>query len=670
MSNFWRAVLRTFKFRLLIFSSVVCVLMIGILWGGNIGAVVYPVTEICLNKRTFTSWLKERITKNEQRINELQNKSKQHNPIETKNPNTDSDNPNNNVALIDAKKITSDSNVELEISVLIWWQKFYTQALPIAEKYTPRTPFGTVVFLIVIVLVGTVIKIFFIVCHGIISARIAQHTALEIREKLFNKVINYDVSYFSQSGIADTMSRFTNDLNILTGGINAIYGKILREPFKMIVCLVIAAYLCWQLLLITMLLVPLAFVAIRWLAKSIKRVVQRSMEEIALLYGRLEETFRSIKIVQAFVQESLELTKFSKTNQACCEKAIKIAKYESLASPMTELFGILMISMGIVVGAYLVMSERTAFLGIPMLSTPMDTGSLIMFFALLAGAADPARRLSDIFTQFQSAAAAADRIYSMIDRLPQISDPESPEHCKIHHQSIKFDNVQFSYKNDRIVLKNISLEIKFGECIVIIGASGSGKSSLINLIPRFNDPTNGRVLIDDQVIANVRRNDLRNQIGLVTQEPMLFNDTVMNNIRYGDSNASRENAIEAAKKANAHEFIINELTDGYDTIIGHAGGQLSGGQRQRIALARAILKNPSILLLDEATSQIDIQSERMIHDALKEFKHGRTTIIITHRLATIDLADRIIMMEDGQIIATGTHESLLKNNPTYMSLYQ
>ncbi|MDR1483445.1 MAG: ABC transporter ATP-binding protein/permease [Planctomycetaceae bacterium] len=647
MSNFLRAVFKTFRYRLLIFFTVICVLMIGLLWGGNIGAVAYPITEICLKKGTFTTWLNEKIAQNQLKIDDL-NKTLENTTTQKINQN----------------------NIKFEINTLKQWQNFYTTLLPSAQKYTPATPFGTVLFLITFVLIGTIVKIFFIVSHGIISSRIAQYSAMEIRKELFNKMIKYEVNYFNQSGVADTMSRFTNDLNILTSGLNIIYGKILREPFKMIVCLALAAYLCWQLLIITILLVPLAFITIRWLAKSIKRVVRRSMEEIALLYGRLEETFRSIKIVQAFVQEPLELEKFNRTNQACCEKAIKIAKYESLVNPMTELFGILMISMGIIAGTYLLMGEQTTLFGIQMLTTPMDTGSLIMFFALLAGAADPARKLSDIFTQFQSAAAAADRIYSMIDQVPKIIDPINPTDLPAHKKSIQFKNIQFAYESDRPILKNISLNINFGECVVIIGSSGCGKSTLLNLIPRFADPTNGTISIDEIPINNVKLKELRKQIGLVTQEPMLFNDTVLNNIKYGLPNSTTEETINAAKKANAHDFITNELPEAYNTIIGVAGNQLSGGQRQRIALARAILRNPPILLLDEATSQIDIQSERMIHDALKDFKKGRTTIIITHRLTAIDLADKIIIMSDGQITDAGTHNSLLKNNPNYANLYE
>ncbi len=629
MKQLYRAIRRTFKQRLLIAYVIVCALMIGILWGGNIGAVVYPIMEISLKKETFVSWIDKQIEANQKLLAETQAAE-------------------NSVAPLDSTPQAAHSQTFLQRKDA--WLRW---ARPILLRCTPSDPFMTVVFLMAIILVGTIIKIFFIIMQNILAARIAQNASMEIRNEFFDKILNYEVVYFSREGISDTMSRFTNDMAILTGGLGILYGKVLREPLKMIACLGLAAYISWQLLFVTLLLVPLAAVSIRWLAKSIKRAVRRSMEEMARLYGRLEETFRSIRIVKAFTQENWEREKFQKTNRTYRDRAVKIAKYDALANPMTELFGILMICVAILVGAYLVMGDRTSIFGVPMLSQPLDTGMLVLFFALLAGAADPARKLSDIFTQFQSAAAAADRIYALIDREVPLQDPDAPKPLPSHQKSLRFDHVSFSYGDDRQILQDVSLEIPFGQCVAILGPSGCGKSTLLNLIPRFADPNGGQFLVDDQAVQEVTMQDLRRQIGLVTQDPVLFDDTVLANILYGCPSATREEAIEAAKKAFAHDFILNELSDGYETIVGPGGGQLSGGQRQRIALARAILRDPKIFLLDEATSQIDVGSEKMIHQALAEFKAGRTTIMVTHRLSAVSLADRIVLMEEGKITAQG-----------------
>ena len=649
MRNYFRAIHQSFRKRLgLTIGCITCALLIGILWGCNIAVVVYPLMEVCLKDSNFSTWIDTKIEENTRKIVETEKK-------------------------IQSLQFTQSSLVAKEqrmLSLYRWRGEWYQWSRPYIERYTPKDSFQTVVFLMLIVFIGTLVKVFFLIAHSILAAAIAQSTAKEIREEFYQKALDYEVNYFSKEGIANVMSRFTTDMTVLTNGLRAIYGTIIREPLKLIVCIAFAAYISWQLLLLTILFVPPAALAIRWLARSIKRVVRQSLEQIANLYTRLQETFQSVRIVKAFTRESYEHLKFYEVNKACYQRAMKIAKYEALSNPMVEVIGIFMICVAIIVGTYLVMGNRTNIGGISMLDEPMDMGWLMLFFFMLVGASEPARRLADIFAQFQSAAAAADRIYTMIDRTVLIRDPENPMPMSNHCESIRFEHVSFEYEPDRPILRDISLDIKFGECIAILGASGCGKSTLLSLIPRFADAHAGQVLIDNLPTTAVRLLDLRRQIGLVTQEPVLFNATVLENIRYGRAEASRDEVIAAAKQAFAHDFIEKELSEGYETVIGPAGGKLSGGQRQRIALARAILRNPPIFLLDEATSQIDIQSERMIHEALSTFKKGRTTIIITHRLSSVSLADRIVLMGEGKILAVGTHMELSQTSPEYIRLHQ
>jgi ABC-type multidrug transport system fused ATPase/permease subunit len=295
---------------------------------------------------------------------------------------------------------------------------------------------------------------------------------------------------------------------------------------------------------------------------------------------------------------------------------------------------------------------------------------LLLFYGLLVGATDPARKLSDVFNRLQRAVAASDRIYQMLDREPAIRNAPNPRPLPRHQSEIHFRDVSFSYTPAVQVLERINLRVRYGETIAVVGPNGCGKTTLVNLIPRFFDVTAGAVAIDGVDVRSVRLRDLRRQIGVVTQEALLFDDTVYNNIRYGSPHASRDEVFEAARQAHAHRFIEQKLERGYETVVGAAGRRLSGGQRQRIALARAMLRNPAILILDEATSQIDIESEQLIHKALEQFVRDRTAILITHRLATLDLADRILVMQAGGVHDIGTHSELTGRCELYRRIYQ
>jgi subfamily B ATP-binding cassette protein MsbA len=388
------------------------------------------------------------------------------------------------------------------------------------------------------------------------------------------------------------------------------------------------------------------------------------------LYSILGETFENIKIVKAFTSERQERRRFHRNSKEIYRRAMKIARYDALVHPLSEMLGVSAISLCILCGAYLVLNQETHLLGIKMSDRPLSWGELLLFYGLLVGATDPARKLSDVFNRLQRAVAASDRIYQMLDREPAIRNAPNPRPLARHHREIVFRDVAFSYTPAVQVLAGINLRIGYGETIAVVGPNGCGKSTLASLIPRFFDVTAGTVEIDGVDVRQVRLRDLRRQIGIVTQEALLFDDTVYNNIRYGSPHATREEIVEAARQAHAHRFIEQKLERGYETIVGAAGGRLSGGQRQRVALARAMLRNPAILILDEATSQIDIESEQLIHRALEQFVRDRTAILITHRLATLDLADRILVMQAGGVHDIGTHHELISRCELYRRIYQ
>jgi ATP-binding cassette subfamily B protein/subfamily B ATP-binding cassette protein MsbA len=479
-----------------------------------------------------------------------------------------------------------------------------------------------------------------------------------------------ELASFSDSKTAELMSRFTADMDSVHGGIQTLVGRAIREPLKMLACFIGASYVCWRLLVVSLLVAPLLAYLISRLASSLKRANRRAMEEITQLYSILGETLANIKVVKAFTSERHERRRFHRNSKEIYRRAMKIARYDSLVHPLAEMLGVSAISLCILCGAYLVLNHETHLFGIKMSERPLSWAELLLFYGLLVGATDPARKLSDVFNRLQRAVAASDRIYQMFDREPSIRNVQNPVPLPRHHRDIRFHNVSFAYTPSQPVLDRVELRIRYGETIAIVGPNGCGKTTLANLIPRFFDVGTGAVEIDGVDVRQARLRDLRRQIGIVTQEALLFDDTVYNNIRYGSPHATHQQVLEAARQAHAHRFIEQKLEQGYDTVVGSGGSRLSGGQRQRIALARAILRDPAILILDEATSQIDIESEQLIHKALEQFVQNRTAILITHRLATLDLADRIVVMQGGRVLDFGEHSELLGRCDLYRRLYQ
>ena len=656
--NFARVMRMAIRYKFTFAVSIVSALVVAVFWGANIG-VVYPVVEVVLQDHSMQQWVDGRIQDTQTAVTKKSDElDRMREQLAARGQQGDRD--------LQWKIANVEAELETEASAL----KAYQRAKPYIDKYLPNDPFRTLVLICCLLAIGTLIKDGFLVANNVLVARLAQLATFDLRKKFFRRTLRMDLATFGEDGTADLMSRFTNDMKQIAGGLESLFGKLIREPLKMFACLAIAACICWRLLLLTMIVTPVAAILIRWLAKMLKRANRRAMEETAVMYTTLEETFRSIKIVKAFASEQHERKHFYDNNKRYYQKAMRIARYDSLTHPMTEVLGMVTISLAMIAGAWLILSRETSLFGIPMSNRVLTRGAMLTFYALLAGMADPLRKMSDIFSNLQGGFAAADRVFSRLDREPKVRDPKQPVAVGRHGRDLVFENVGFAYTPGNPVLEEVNLRIAFGETIAIVGPNGCGKSTLANLIPRFADPTAGVVKLDGVPLADIRLHDIRRQIGLVTQETMLFDDTIFNNIRYGSPRATREQVIEAAKQAHAHRFIEHDLPEGYETSAGALGNRLSGGQRQRIALARAILRDPAILILDEATSQVDLESEQAIQQVLEKFTQGRTTVLITHRLAVLTLADRIVVMEGGRVLDTGRHAELLVRCGLYRRLYQ
>jgi len=486
--------------------------------------------------------------------------------------------------------------------------------------------------------------------------QVGQSVIRDFRVKIFNHIHKQSLTFFNSMPTGTLMSRIISDVTLLQQAVsNALVG-VVRDFFQVVFLLGVVFYMNWQLAMISFVVLPMAALPIVKFGRLFRKLSTSTQEEVANISNILHETITGHRIVKAFTKEQYEGNRFFNQVRNLFSLTIKDAKYRCIQHPLMELIGGLAIAVIIWFGGIGVIHGN---------STP---GTFFAFLTALIAAYEPVKGVTRVNSTIQQGLAAATRVFSILDMEPEIQDKENARQLPAFTTEIEFKHLNFNYNDGTQVLKDINLKVPVGEALAIVGPSGAGKTTLTNLIPRFLEVTEGSILIGGIDIRDVTMKSLRDQIAMVTQQTILFNDTVRNNIGYGDHSASEDAIFQAAKAAHAYDF-IQDLPDGFDTLIGESGARLSGGQRQRISIARAILKNAPILILDEATSSLDTESEREVQKALENLIKDRTTFVIAHRLSTIKNAARIIVLKDGVIVEQGTHDALIAQKGEYELLY-
>jgi ATP-binding cassette, subfamily B, bacterial MsbA len=526
----------------------------------------------------------------------------------------------------------------------------------VLNRLNAIAPLQVLYILLIVMPIALMIRAVFEYFQSYIMSDVGQKVIRDVRNQIYDKLQSLSLDYFTQKRSGELISRITNDVKLIENAVSYALTDLVYQSFQVLCFAALTFFINWHMAFISIVVLPLVAVPMILVGKILRKLSKRSQEKMADINSLLVETFLGVRIVRAFCAEDREMDRFKKQNHDYYRLAMKSIKRMLILGNATELIGVAMALFIIYYSGKQVMDGALSF------------GAFGLFMAALLSLIKPFKKLSQVSTIMQQVVAASTRIYEVLDTESSITERPAALELPDFKNNVVFEDIWFKY-GELDILKGVNLQVKKGQMLAIVGPSGTGKTTLVDLIPRFYDPKKGRILIDGTDIRGVTLKSLRRQIGIVTQETILFNDTIRNNILYGKMNASVEEVEEAAKQAYAHDF-IKDLSLGYDTIIGDRGMKLSGGERQRLAIARALLKNPPILILDEATSQLDTESERIVQEALNRLIHGRTVFVIAHRLSTVKGAHIILVLDKGRVVEQGTHQELLNKGGLYQKLYQ
>jgi subfamily B ATP-binding cassette protein MsbA len=519
-----------------------------------------------------------------------------------------------------------------------------------------KGPVLALALICIVVIISVLLKNLFLYLSFYVLAPVKNSIMTRLRADMYNKLLQLPIGFFTEQRKGDVMSRMTNDIGELEGSVVGTLEGLIKDPLNIIIILGTLIFISPQLSLFLLVFLPLTGLLIGRISRSLKKQSNSAAIMLGEALSVLDETLGGLRVIKAFNAEKVLQTRFNTTNDNLFHLRNKMQFRRDLASPLSELLGVMVLCGILWFGGRLVLGG----------SVGLEAEAFIMYVGIFTQIINPSKALSSSFYNMQKGSAAIARIEEVLNAPVKVEENINGLQLSAFKKSIEFKNVSFSY-DDKVILKNINLKIEKGKTVALVGSSGAGKSTLADLIPRFHDVTSGELLIDGVNIKDYSLFTVRKQMGIVTQEPILFNDTIANNIALGMENASAEQIENAARIANAHDY-IKQKEESYTSNIGDRGGKLSGGERQRLTIARAVLKNPPILILDEATSALDTESERLVQDAINNMMQNRTSIVIAHRLSTIRHADEIVVMQKGEIAERGTHDGLLAQAGIYKKL--